>query len=812
MERVELAWHTGYSRMNGIGLGHDLVMFAAENNIKTLVVTDTGNLDGYVDLQQNIKWQGLDIKLVMGVDLYVYDDRKVAEKMASSGSLSVLIKNEAGKKNLYKILSEGERKYKNGKDEIQIPLSVLLDNRDGLLIGSGSEGGLLVQSYNLCANSERTLGKFTACEFDKDIYKFLDYMEIPSEGISSDVLDELIQLADYYKIPAVGVCAPHYMRIEEGKAYSVLKDIPWNECNYYHNTEEMLEIFDFLGEEKAYEIVVTNSNLIADMCEAVPAIPDGKMYPKIENQDGVLKEICEKALPLKYEEVTEEIRKRLEWELNAIKISESAFMFIQIKDVMDRLDLKPFEISSRGSVGSSLVAYLCGIGEVDPIAAKLSPYFFFGYKGDKEPDIDLNFGAHIQNLVHEAFWGAPSVGRVIKAGTLGTISERYAEKLLDSYGEEHNRYFWGTNRHDAIDAMTKCVKTRGQHPGGLIMLPKDVEITDICPTTTIYSGGKEVETSAFDYHSIDNIVYKFDALGHSSPEILKKLYDFTGANPSEIKLDNHEVMEMFKVKNDFIPMCAGIPEFTSEFVFEAMKVAKPQRFDDLVKLCSLMHGTDVWLGNAEILIKEGTATISEVLADRDDVYDILCDYGIDEGVAFKIAEDVRKGKVGRGKTDKWDDWKILLHEHEVPNWIIWSCEKIRYMFPKAHSYAYMMSAWRMAWYKLHYPLEFYLVMLNVSHVAGFDPRYMASGKEKMETFVHFLRSDYASDHPFVMDARKTCMLLHDYYDHGFGFKVSSVELPGDELFRIIDDKTIEVDGTRCNRSLDLYDEDVMEFF
>ena len=602
MERVELAWHTGYSRMNGIGLGHDLVMFAAENNIKTLVVTDTGNLDGYVDLQQNIKWQGLDIKLVMGVDLYVYDDRKVAEKMASSGSLSVLIKNEAGKKNLYKILSEGERKYKNGKDEIQIPLSLLLDNRDGLLIGSGSAGGLLVQSYNMCANSERTLGKFAACEFDKEIYIFLDYMEIPSEGISSDVLDELIQLADYYKIPAVGVCAPHYMRIEEGKAYSVLKEIPWNECNYYHNTEEMLGIFDFLGEEKAYEIVVTNSNLIADMCEAVPAIPDGKLYPKIENQDGVLKEICEKSLPLKYEEVTEEIRKRLEWELNAIKISESAFMFIQIKDVIDRLDLKPFEISSRGSVGSSLVAYLCGIVEVDPIAAKLSPYFFFGYKGDKEPDIDLNFGAHIQNLVHEAFFGAPGVDSVIKAGTLGTISERYAEKLLDSYGEEHNRYFWGTNRHDAIDAMTKCVKTRGQHPGGLIMLPKDAEITDICPTTNIYSGDKVVETSAFDYHSIDNIVYKFDALGHSSPEILKKLYDLTGANPSEIKLDDPEVMEMFKVKNDSIPVSAE----ELHFLFELME----RRSDSTSTIFCTQYSKKDWVK------KLGQGVYAEAIVDR----------------------------------------------------------------------------------------------------------------------------------------------------------------------------------------------------
>lgn len=812
MERVELAWHTGYSRMDGIGLGDDLVMFAAENNIKTLVVTDTGNLDGYVDLQQNIKWKGLDIKLIMGVDLYIFDDRDVPGKVVTSGRLSVLIRNEIGKKNLYKILSIGERKYKNSQIEPQIPLSLLLDNREGLLIGSGSEFGLLVHSHDVRVNSENTLGKIAACVFDKDIYDFLDYIEIPAEGISSAAMDELLELADYYKIPVVGICAPHYMRHEENKAYSILNDISWDDCKHYRDTEDMLEAFDFLGKEKAFEIVVTNSNLIADMCEEVSAIPNNKMYPRIEDQDEILKSICEKALLGKYKKITPELRHRLEWELNAISISESAFMFIQIKYVIDKLGLKPFEVGSRGSVGSSLVAFLCGISEIDPLVTNLSPYFFFGFKGDKEPDIDLNFRTGIQAAIHNAFADAPGVGTVIKAGTFGTISERCAEKLIDSYEDEYNRYFWGSNRSDAINHLTKSVKTRGQHPGGLIMLPKGSEITVICPITCVNSDAACVETSAFDYHSIDNIVYKFDALGHDSPEIIKRLYDLTGADPRDISLDDSEVMEMFRVKDEVIPGCAGIPEFSTEFVFNALETADCSSFNDLVKFCSLMHGTDVWLGNAETLIREGTATISEVLADRNDVYDILCNYGIDEDISFKIAEDVRKGKVGRGKTDKWVEWKLLLHEHEVPDWVIWSCEKIRYMFPKAHSYAYMMSAWRMAWYKLHYPLEFYLVMLNVSHGTGFDPRYMAAGKEKMDAFVHFLRSDYASNHPFVMDARKTCMLLHDYYDHGFEFKVSCAETPSGELFHIIDDKTIEVDGTRCHRSLSSYEEDEMYFF
>jgi len=811
MQRVELAWHTGFSRLDGMGLGKDLAMFAAENGIKTLVITDTGNVDGYVDIQQNITWKGLDIKLIMGADLYVFDDRDVSS-VAASGRLSVLIRNEAGKKNLYKILSEGERKYKRGQDEPRVPLSLLLNNRDGLLIGSGSEGGLLVRAYDASINSQNTLGKFATCEFDKDIYTFLDYMEIPCDGISSAATDKLLELADYYKIPAVGTCAPHYMRSEEQDAYSILRDIPWDECKYYRDTEDMLKAFEFLGEEKAFEIVVTNSNLIADMCEEVSAVPDRKMYPKIEGQDELLRNICEKALTEKYDETTNEVKKRLDWELEAIKLSESAFMFIQIKDVIDRLGLQPFEISSRGSVGSSLVAYLLGITEIDPIKANLSPYFFFGFKGDKEPDIDLNFRTDMQKAVHKAFADVPGVGTVIKAGTFGTISEKTADRMIDAYSEEYNKYFWGSNRHEIIDALDKCVRTRGQHPGGLIMLPEGVDIAEICPVSCVNLGDGYVETSAYDYHSIDNIIYKFDALGHDSSEIIKRLYDITSADPREISLDDPEVMEMFKVRGNSFPACAGIPEFSSEFVFEALRTADCKTFGDLVKLCGLMHGTGVWNGNAENLIKEGMANIRDVLADRNDVYDALLVYGLDEETAFKIAEDVRKGKVGRFKSDKWEEVKPILSELHVPDWFIESCEKTRYMFPRAHSYAYIMSAWRMVWYKLHYPLQFYKVMLEIQCKNGFDVEYMAYGKDKLADFTRLLGSDYVAGTPFVMDARKTCTLLHDYYEHGFGFEVSDEPLPNDEMFHIIDDKTILVDGTKCHRNPDFYDEDEIYLF
>lgn len=794
MERVELAWHTGFSRKNGIGFGSDIADFAMENDIKTIVITDAGNVDGYVDIQHNLKRKGLDTKLIMGVDLSVFDDRKVAGKIADSGRLSVLIRNETGKKNLYRIISEGESNCKNGREEPQIPISLLLDHREGLLIGSGSENGLFMD-----AQGNGVLESNTA--FDEDNYRFLDYVEIPCAGISGETRDKLMELADFYKLPAVATCAPHYMKPEESRAYAVLKNTPC-ECAHYRSTDEMLDAFAFMGKEKAYEIVVTNSNLIADMCDEVQAVPDNKIYPLIDNQDDILRDMCEEALLEKYKDITPEIKERLEWELNAIRNTRSAFMFIQIRDVIDRLGLLPFEINPRGTVGSSIVAYLCGISEVDPIRAKLSPYFFFGFDGDKEPDIDLNFGVDIQSAVHKAFADVPGVGTVIKPGTIVTIDERYAEGLIDAYGEERHRFYGNADRHELADTLSKCVKTRDRHPGGLIMLPKNVDISDICPVTCLQCGNDLVEITAYDYYSIDHIAYKFDALGHRSPQIVKKLYDMTGVDPRTIRLDDAEVMEMFKVREDRYPACAGIPEFFSEFAFNAMRIANCRDFDDLVKLDALMNGTDVWIGNAEILIKEGTATIKEVPADRDDVYDFLIRYGLGEETAYKITEAVRMGKISCGKSSKWDAWKQDMLEHGVPDWFVWSCEKIKYMFPRAHSYSYMLNAWRMAWYKLHYPLEFYTVMLNVTYYSGFDPRYMAQGKEKLKTFMHFIMSEYASKRPFANDARSTGILLDDYYEHGFEFKISDESRSGD-MFRIIDDHTIEVDGCKAVRNLGL---------
>lgn len=790
MQRVELACHTGYSREKGIGFAEDWIRFAASNGIKTIGVTDIGNVDGYTEFQQCIESNDFDIKLIMGADLFIYVERVLEGQMITSGRLSVLVQNETGKENLYKILSEGEKKYKREEEEPKIPLGLLLEHREGLLIGSGSsKDGLVVDSIKQIKEFNRMTENEEFVEYDRDIYNFLDYIEIPNDRLTVSEILSLLELAEYYNIPAVVSDAPYYMTKDEEDAYSILNS---RDNKHYHTTEELLKLYEHLGKEEAYELVVTNSNLIANMCEIVPAIPDKKCYPFIDNQDEILKGICEKALTQKYPKITAEIRKRLDWELEAIQSSESAFMFLQIKDVMDRLELLPFEVGARGSVGSSIVAYLCGISEVDPIKANLSPYFFFGYNGEKEPDIALNFRVDIQEEVHKAFAEVPGVGKVIKVGTFGTIGGQYAETLIDKHRVKYEKCYSIKKHNKIIENLDKCVRTKGQHPGGIIMLPRDTEIEDICPVSRVEMEAKSVDTTAFDYHTMCNIIYKLDALGHDSTEIIKRLYDLTGADPRDIRLDDPEVMGMFMIKDGRWPACVGIPEFSSEFVHEAMKLIKPKNFNDLVKVAGLMHGTDTWLGNAELLVQDGKVSISEVIADRNDIFDFLKEYGITEEIAFEIAEEVRKGRISRGKSTRWENWKRLMLEHGVPDWFIWSCKQIKYLYPRAHAYAYVMNSWRMAWYKLHYPLEFYKVMLDVSYGTGFEMEYMAYGKDKLMAFMEFLRSDYSSSSYSTMRVNQTCRFLYDYYDHGFQFKISEGDQKSNEMFRIIDNHTIEV--------------------
>lgn len=693
MERVELACHTGYSRKNGIGFGREWVNYAIRNNIDTLVITDCGNVDSFVDMQRAIYNKKANIKLIMGVDIIVLDDIYTG----CVGRFTVLIRNEIGRKNLYEMLSKGEMDYKANEPELKMPLSLLINKREGLLVGSGTQDSLLIKAIERLKDKE---------------YDFLDYIEIPSSMAltSHNEVEKLLEFATEYNIPAAVVDAPHYRYLEEGEAYSILKNTTVNEGRYYKYTEELLDSFDYLGEDKAYELVVENSRKIADMCNTVDAVPNIKLYPYVENQDELLESICERAMPDKYPDASLEIRDRVKWELEAIKSTQSAFMFLQVKYIFDELKLQPYEVGSRGMMASSIVAYLCGISEVDPIKANLSPFFMFGFNGNKIPDLDLNFRFSIRDEAQKILETAPGVGSVIKAGTLGCIYENSAIRMIQEYSKANDRYYDEEEYYQLIDTLGKSATLRGQHPGGLILLPKGIEITDVFPITTVNTGNGLIATSGFEYHSIDFQVYKLDVLSHDSPEMLTRLYKLTGVDPRNISIDDEAVMEMFKSHDNKMPECAGIPEFTSDVALKVLEKIKPQSFDDLVKYACLVHGTDTWYENAETLIDEENLTIKEVIGSRDDVYDTLLKYDIDNETAYKIADYVRKGLVKRGRVKEWQEFRELMQQKGVPEWFVWSCERISYMFPRAHAYAYILSSFRLAWYKLHYPAEFNKVM------------------------------------------------------------------------------------------------------
>lgn len=660
-QRVELACHTGYS--SGLGLNYDWVEFAKNENIHTLVITDSGIIEGYMDFSHRLYGNHSDIKLIMGIDLCVVDEEN------HEGRLSVLIKNEAGRSNLYKILNEGEKTHKNIEDELHISLDTLLENRDGLLIGSGTADSLIFR---------RRINRNT----DSKRYSFLDYVEIPAYVNDGQEIQDRLNLAKELNIPTVVVCAPHYLQPDDKDIFSILNNFPGDIPRHYHTTDELLKKYSYLGEDKAFELVVENSNYIADLCEEVPAISKENLYPIIENQDSILKEICQKALLAKYPEITEEIQKKLDWELTAIKKSESAFMFLQLKNVFEQLNIKPFEVIQRGIIGASIVAYLCDICEVDPIKENLSPYFLYGFDGDKEPYFEIGVREDIKKILPDA--------------------------IKNSLGVEEVFSGW-TYENTEVGTYTK-VGRKWKHPAAIMMMPKGVNLEDVFPITYLRSEDCYEKVCAFNYHSIDDNVYKINVVHSITPEIIKNLYSLTHISPDTISTEDAEVMEMFKWHGDSAPNCTGVPEFDDEYILGIIKETKPETFEALVKIYGLAHGTDVWIDNAQILFKEELVVISDVIASRDDVYDTLIKAGIEEKIAYKLTEDVRKGKVWNGRSEVWKKYRFILEKKGVPDWFIWSCEQIKYLFPRAHSYACALNAWRAAWYKLNYPEEFKKVM------------------------------------------------------------------------------------------------------
>ena len=769
----------------------------------------------------------------------------------------ILATCDQGRTNLYRLVSLAHIKYYNRRP--RIPKSEFMKYRDGLLIGSACEAGELYRAI-LNARPEEEIAR---------LVEFYDYLEIQPLGnnafmvrdedspIASDddliaINKKIVQLGEAFHKPVVATCDVHILNPEDEIYRRIImagqgfKDADEQAPLYLRTTEEMLKEFEYLGSDKAREVVITNTNRIADMCEKISPVRPDKCPPVIENSDQMLREICyTKAHKMYGDPLPEIVQERLDRELNSIISNGYAVMYIIAQKLVWKSNEDGYLVGSRGSVGSSFVATMSGITEVNPLHAhylckhcqysdfdselvqsfsgragcdmpdKICPRCgkplskegfdipfetFLGFKGNKEPDIDLNFSGEYQSKAHKYTEVIFGEGQTFKAGTIGTLADKTAFGYVKNYYEERGVH----KRNCEIDRIVLgCVgvrRTTGQHPGGIIVLPMGEQIYTFTPIQHPANDMTvDITTTHFDYHSIDHNLLKLDILGHDDPTMIRMLQDLTGIDPTQIPLDDKAVMSLFQNTkalgvtpeelDDFPLGSLGIPEFGTDFAAGMLIDTQPQEFSDLIRISGLSHGTDVWLGNAQTLIQEKKATISTAICTRDDIMIYLISMGLDSEESFKIMEAVRKGMVAKGKCDKWSEWKQDMIDHGLPAWYIWSCEKIKYMFPKAHAAAYVMMAWRIAYCKVFYPLAYYAAYFSIRATA-FSYELMCQGKDKLEVYMHDFQKRKDTLSKKEQDTYKDMRLVQEMYARGFEFLPIDIYKSKPHHFQIVDGKLL----------------------
>ncbi len=761
----------------------------------------------------------------------------------------LLATNDLGRINLYRLVSCSHLKYYNRRP--LIPKSEFVRHREGLLLGSACEAGELYQAV-LNHRSDQEIAR---------LVNFYDYLEIQPIGnnafmLRSDKTDvetiedlqeinrKIVKLGEQFNKMVVATCDVHFLNPEDevyrriimaGKGFT---DADEQAPLYLRTTEEMLKEFEYLGSEKAEEVVITNPNKIADMCEKISPVRPDKCPPVIPDSDKSLREICyNRAHEIYGEDLPEVVVERLERELNSIISNGFAVMYIIAQKLVWKSNEDGYLVGSRGSVGSSFVATMAGITEVNPLrphyycekchysdfdsedvkayagragcdmpdktcpvcGAKLRkegfdiPFeTFLGFKGNKEPDIDLNFSGDYQGNAHrytEVIFGK---GQTYRAGTIGTLAEKTAFGYVKNYYEERGERKRTCEINRIVKGCTGVRRTTGQHPGGIIVLPLGEEIDSFTPVQHPANDmTTDIITTHFDYHSIDHNLLKLDILGHDDPTMIRMLEDLTDINAQDIPLDNKEVMSLFVstealgVTPEQLGGCPlgslGIPEFGTDFVIQMLVDTKPQSFSDLVRISGLSHGTDVWLGNAQTLIEEGKATISTAICTRDDIMTYLIGKGLDSEQSFTIMESVRKGK---GLKPEWEEEMLA---HDVPDWYIWSCKKIKYMFPKAHAAAYVMMAFRIAWYKIFYPLAYYAAYFSI-RASAFSYELMCQGQEKLLHYMDEYRKKGDALSKKEQDSMKDMKIVQEMYARGYDFLPLDLYQADARRFKIIDGK------------------------
>ena len=735
-------------------------------------------------------------------------------------------KNQVGLRNLYHLISDSNLKY--FKRVPRIPKSDLMELREGLIIGSACEAGELFQAI-LDGKSEDEL---------KRIASFYDFLEIQplannrfmlAKGIANSDEDlrnfnrTVVRLGEELDKPVVATGDVHFLNPEdEIFRHILLATKGFDDCDrenplYFRTTDDMLREFSYLGEEKAYEVVVKNTNAIADMVETLRPVPHNLFAPKIENSVEDLKALVYGKLHRLYgENPPELITKRVETELHDIINCHYDVIYMSAQKLVQNSLEHGYLVGSRGSVGSSIVAYMAGITEVnsfpphyrcpnpeckyttfdvpkgygcgadlpDAICPKCGTKFdkdgfnipfetFLGFGGDKVPDIDLNFSGEYQSKAHAYCVEMFGKSHVFRAGTVGTVAEKTAFGYVKKYLSERNLTATRAEENRLASGCVGVRRTTGQHPGGLVVIPQENEIWDFCPVQhPADDPNSDQITTHFEYHSMEENLLKLDMLGHDDPTMIRMMEDMTGVDAKTIPLDDKNTMSIFtssKVlgyEDDPILGPTGavaIPEFNTHFTRGMLLDTMPTRFDTLLRLSGFSHGTDVWLGNAKDLITSKTATVDQAIGCRDDIMLYLISCGMPEKRSFKIMEAVRKG---RGLPEGAEEEMIAAG---VPNWYITSCKKIKYLFPKAHAVAYVMMAFRIAWFKVYHPLAFYAAYFyRRSQKGGFDAVLMTNGMESVKANIKAIsENEDATDKD--EDLLTTLEVVYEYYLRGFEF-------------------------------------------
>lgn len=850
-KRVELHAHTKMSDNDGFNRVEDLVEQAALWGQPAVAITDHGVVQSFPDAASTaakLAKRGKKIKIIYGMEGYLYpdhdaigEDGTINLKKRNAYHIILLAKNLTGLRNLYKIVSYTHLDYFYKKP--RLPRSVLQKYREGLIVGSACEAGELYRAVRNKESDESLL----------KIASFYDYLEIQPLGNNQFLIDEgyvsseqdlidnnlkILELGDRLGIPVVATTDSHYPDKESAIFRNiVMTNIGFSESKsdslYLRTTDEMLEEFAYLG-ARAEEVVIENTNKIADMTEDFPPVPSEKCPPHIDGADEQLRNSCyDRAKSIYGDPIPKRILERLDTELNSIISNGYAVMYVAAQMLVQKSLSDGYLVGSRGSVGSSFAATMAGITEVNPLephyvcpnchelefTERLDLYdcgfdmpdkacpkcgtpmkkdglnipfaTFLGFNGDKEPDIDLNFAGGYQATAHKYVGTIFGEENIFKAGTVSTLQEKtsygYVRRYLEERGSEASKY--------EIDFLVKgcsgVKRTTGQHPGGIIVVPEDHEIFEFCPIQKP-ANKREIDiiTTHFDYHKIEKNLLKLDILGHDVPQMIRHLQDMTGIDPLSIDLADKATLSLFtsidalKITNPdyrFVHGTYAIPEFGTNFTRAMLDDIKPTTISALIKISGFSHGTDVWTNNAQDLIRSGTATVDELISCRDDIMNYLMLKGVEKSAAFRIMEDVRKNR------ELKEDELEIMSSHGVPDWYVQSCRTLKYLFPRAHAAAYVMMAIRMAWFKVYYPEAFYCAWLTTK-IDNFDIGSVKNGLRSVEQLLDALDGLGNQATAKQKEQLIVCEVLYELLSRGCTLSMPCLGVSDPCMFYVIDGK------------------------